>query len=67
MALFDDLKVKAVELTQVGMAKSERPGGNRPADLASTARRRDNIRKAYINWKLYSQNEQPRRAAYTCL
>ena len=36
MALFDDLKVKAVELTQVGMAKSKQLAEIARLSLAST-------------------------------
>ena len=53
MALLDDLKVKAVELTQVGMAKSKQLAEIARLSLANTGEE-DNIRKAYIEiGKLY--------------
>ena len=68
MALFDDLKVKAVELTQVGMAKSKQLAEIARLSLASTGEE-DNIRKAYIEiGKLYyAERGMAPEAAYTSL
>ena len=68
MALFDDLKVKAVELTQVGMAKSKQLAEIARLSLASTGEE-DNIRKAYIEiGKLYyAELGMAPEAAYTSL
>ena len=68
MALFDDLKVKAVELTQVGMAKSKQLAEIARLSLASTGEE-DNIRKSYIEiGKLYyAERGMAPEAAYTSL
>ena len=68
MALFYDLKVKAVELTQVGMAKSKQLAEIARLSLASTGEE-DNIRKAYIEiGKLYyAERGMAPEAAYTSL
>ena len=68
MALFDDLKVKAVELTQVGMAKSKQLAEIARLSLASTGEE-DNIRTAYIEiGKLYyAERGMAPEAAYTSL
>ena len=68
MALLDDLKVKAVELTQVGMAKSKQLAEIARLSLANTGEE-DNIRKAYIEiGKLYyAERGLAPEAAYTSL
>ena len=68
MALLDDLKVKAVELTQVGMAKSKQLAEIARLSLANTGEE-DNIRKAYIEiGKLYyAERGMAPEAAYTSL
>ena len=68
MALVDDLKVKAVELTQVGMAKSKQLAEIARLSLANTGEE-DNIRKAYIEiGKLYyAERGMAPEAAYTSL
>lgn len=68
MALLDDLKVKAVELTQVGMAKSKQLAEIARLSLANTGEE-DNIRKAYIEiGKLYyAERRMAPEAAYTSL
>ena len=68
MALLDDLKVKAVELTQVGMAKSKQLAEIARLSLANTGEE-DNIRKAYIEiGKLYyAERGMAPEATYTSL
>ena len=68
MALLDDLKVKAVELTQVGMAKSKQLAEIARLSLANTGEE-DNIRKAYIEiGKLYyAERGMAPEAAYKSL
>lgn len=68
MALIDDLKVKAVELTQAGMAKSKQLAEIARLNLAN-AGENDNIRKAYLELgKLYyAERGMAPEAGYTAL
>lgn len=68
MAFFDDLKVKAVELTQVGVAKSKQLAEIAKLNLANSGEE-DSIRKAYIEiGKLYyAERGMAPEAAYTSL
>ena len=68
MALIDDLKVKAVELTQAGMAKSKQLAEIARLNLAN-AGENDNIRKAYLELgKLYyAERGMAPEAGYTVL
>ena len=68
MALIDDLKVKAVELTQAGMAKSKHLAEIARLNLAN-AGENDNIRKAYLELgKLYyAERGMAPEAGYTAL
>lgn len=68
MALIDELKVKAVELTQVGMAKSKQLAEIARLNLAN-AGENDSIRKAYLELgKLYyAERGMAPEAGYTAL
>ena len=68
MALIDDLKVKAVELTQAGVAKSKQLTEIARLQLAN-AGENDSIRKAYLELgKLYyAERGMAPEAGYTAL
>ena len=68
MAFFDDLKVKAAELTQVGVAKSKQLAEIARLNLANSSEE-DSIRKAYLEiGKLYyAERGMAPEAAYTAL
>lgn len=68
MALIDDLKVKAVELTQAGVAKSKQLAEIARLNLAN-AGENDSIRKAYLELgKLYyAERGMAPEAGYTAL
>lgn len=68
MALIDDLKVRAVELTQAGMAKSKQLAEIARLNLAN-AGENDSIRKAYLELgKLYyAERGMAPEAGYTAL
>lgn len=68
MALIDELKVKAVELTQVGVAKSKQLAEIARLNLAN-AGENDSIRKAYLELgKLYyAERGMAPEAGYTAL
>jgi len=68
MAFFDDLKSKAAELTQVGVAKSKQLAEIAKLNLANSSEE-DTIRKAYIEiGKLYyAERGMAPEAAYSAL
>lgn len=68
MALIDDLKVRAVELTQAGVAKSKQLAEIARLNLAN-AGENDSIRKAYLELgKLYyAERGMAPEAGYTAL
>lgn len=68
MAFFDDLKSKAAELTQVGVAKSKQLAEIAKLNLANSGEE-DTIRKAYIEiGKLYyAERGMAPEAAYSAL
>lgn len=68
MAFFDDLKSKAAELTQVGVAKSKQLAEIAKLNLANSGEE-DAIRKAYIEiGKLYyAERGMAPEAAYSAL
>ena len=68
MAFFDDIKSKAAELTQVGVAKSKQLAELAKLNLANSGEE-DNIKKAYIEiGKLYyAERGMAPEAAYTGL
>ena len=68
MAFFDDLKSKASELTQVGVAKSKQLAEIAKLNLANSGEE-DTIRKAYIEiGKLYyAERGMAPEAAYSAL
>ncbi len=68
MALIDDLKVRAVELTQAGVAKSKQLAEIARLNLAN-AGENDSIRKAYLELgKLYyAERGMAPEAGYTTL